>query len=142
MKATDISTFATTQLALLDRELQAELTETSSLTTECSPATLQRAGVALLNLSVSSQRTGLGGRTVLDLRLDPAIGQSELPEHGLRVGDIVGVQEMLGGSAKKKEKSEADKRGVDGVVVKVSTNSLNVALSKQEGEVPVGKLWM
>lgn len=140
--AVDISSFADTQLKLLSRELNAEVTATADLISQASPSALQRAGIAVLNLHISAQRTGLGGKTVLELELDPAIGRSELPEHGLRVGDIVGVRSQLGGSAKKQEKAKAEKDGVDGVMVKVSSSTLGVALDKEEAEVPSGKLWM
>jgi DNA polymerase alpha-associated DNA helicase A len=138
----DIPTFASTQLNLLSHELDAEVTHTAELIFGAAPATLQRAGIALLNLQIASQRTGLGGKTVLELELDPAIGKSELPEHGLRVGDIVGVRSQVGGSAKKQEKALAEKDGVDGVMVKVSSTSLAIALDKEEVDPPGGKLWM
>lgn len=140
--AVDISSFADTQLQLLSRELDAEVTATAELISQASPSALQRAGIAVLNLHISAQRTGLGGKTVLELELDPAIGRNELPEHGLRVGDIVGVRSQLGGSAKKQEKTKAEKDGIDGVMVKVSSNTLGVALDKEDAEVPNGKLWM
>lgn len=143
MAPTDISAFAIAQLALLDQELQAEREETSELTAQHSPAALQRAGLALLNLHIAAQRTGLGGKTVLDLAIDPAISTSgELPEHGLRVGDIVGVREQIGGAAKKKEKADADEKSVDGVVVKTGREVISVALDKEEADPPGGKLWM
>lgn len=142
MTPTDIATFATTQLELLERELQAELSETADLATQSSPSSLQRAGLAILNLNVSSQRTGLGGKTVLELCLDSAIGSSELPEHGIRVGDIVGLREHVGGLAKKQEKAESEKQGIDGVVVKTSASTIGVALDKDEADVPGGRLWM
>jgi len=141
MTPTDIATFATRQLALLDRELAAELSSTAQLASQSSPAALQRAGLAILNLCISAQRMGLGGKTVLDLQLDSAIG-AELPEHGLRVGDIVGVREQVGGAAKRKEKAEVEKKGVDAVVVKCTPAGLSVALNQEEAEVPAGKLWM
>jgi len=142
LKPIDILTFTNTQLTLLARELDAEVTETSTLLSSSSPAVLQRSGIAVLNLHIASQRTGLGGKTVLELELDPAIGRSELPEHGLRVGDIVGVRNQLGGSAKKTEKTQAEKDGVDGVMVKAGATTLCVALDKEEADVPAGKLWM
>lgn len=142
MVATDISTFATTQLDLLDKELQAELAETAELASASSPAALQRAGLAILNLTLSNQRTGLGGKTVLELELDSAIGSGELAEHGLRVGDIVGVQEQVGGSAKKKEKADSKRKGVDGVVVRTTSKKLSVALDKEDADVPGGRLWV
>lgn len=115
MKATDISHFATSQLSLLSSELQAELAETTLLTATHAPPVLQRAGLAILNLHVSSQRTGLGGKTLLELGLDPAVGGGELPEHGLRVGDIVAVAEQPKGAERKREREGAEKRGVEGM---------------------------
>lgn len=142
MAPIDIGSFASKQLALLEEELQAELAETSLLASQSSPAALQRAGLALLNLHVASQRTGLGGKTVFDLELDPAIGGRELPEHGFRVGDIVGIKEQIGGSAKKKDKNEADQQTVEGVVIKVQTICISVAADKEDADAPNNKLWM
>ncbi|KAL1639928.1 hypothetical protein SLS58_007516 [Diplodia intermedia] len=141
---TDIPTFAAAQLSLLDAELQAELAETSLLLSAHPPQTLQRAGLAILNLHISSQRTGLGGKTVVELELDPAVkgAGAELPEHGIRTGDIVGVQEQPAGSAKKKEKSDLKKSGVEGVVLRVSAATVAVALDKEDVDVPQGKLWL
>lgn len=143
---TDIPAFAARQLTLLTAELTAELAQTAHLASSSSPAALQRAGLAVLNLQIAAQRTGLGGKTVLELQLDPAIGSGELPEHGLRVGDIVGVREQVGGgggaAARKREKGEAERAGVDGVVVKCAAAGLAVALDKEEVDVPGGKLWM
>lgn len=141
MSPTDIPTFATTQLALLTQELDAELAESSLLTSALAPAALQRAGAALVNLNVSSTRTGPGGKTVLDLEPDSATG-GELPEHGLRTGDIVKVMEMVGGSAKKKEIGDSERKGVSGVVIRVQEAKVCVALDKEEAEVPSGRLWM
>jgi DNA polymerase alpha-associated DNA helicase A len=142
MKATDIPTFAATQLDLLDLELQAEVAESNTLIAQTSPTALQRAGAAIVNLNISSQRTGLGGKTVLDLDLDPAVGGGDIPEHGIRVGDIVGVQEQPSGSAKKKEKTDSQRNSINGVVLKVQPANVSVALDKEDVDVPGGKLWM
>ncbi|KAI9761255.1 MAG: hypothetical protein M4579_001175 [Chaenotheca gracillima] len=139
----DIQSFATTQLSLLDDELKAEVAENAILISQASPTALQRAGAAILNLTVSSQRTGLGGKTVLELELDSAIGGGgELPEHGVRTGDIVSVQEQPAGSAKKKEKGELKNKGVEGVVVKVTASNVSVALNKEEDDIPTSRLWV
>lgn len=144
MKAVDVPTFATSQLSLLSDELEAETEETALLTSTHAPSTLARAGLAILNLSVSSQRTGLGGKTLLDLELDPAVAgaSKELPEHGIRVGDIVGVAEQPKGAERKKEREGLEKKGVTGVVVKVQKESVVVALDKEDVDVPGGKLWL
>ncbi|CAJ0553549.1 Ff.00g120610.m01.CDS01 [Fusarium sp. VM40] len=139
----DIPTFATTQLALLDQELQTEINETSTLISNHSPTALQRSGLALVNLVVSGQRTGLGGRTVLELSPDAATGSSdELPEHGLRTGDIVLVAEQPAGSAKKREVKDLEKKGARGVVTRVTRGWVAVAIDEGKEEIAfTGRVW-
>ncbi|KAK7188101.1 hypothetical protein DPSP01_001642 [Paraphaeosphaeria sporulosa] len=146
-KPTDIPTFAATQLTLLDAELQAELAETNALLSSHTPTALSRAGLAILNLNVSSIRTGLGGKTVVELGLDPAVvGKGEkpdIPEHGIRVGDIIAVQDQPAGSAKKSEKRDLAKKGVEGVVLRVKRENIEIILDKEDADVPSGgKLWL
>ncbi|PPJ53322.1 hypothetical protein CBER1_00937 [Cercospora berteroae] len=144
MAATDIAAFAGGQLLLLDNELQAEVQETQLLTATYAPTTLQRAGLAVLNLTVSSQRTGFGGKTLLELGIDPAVAGdgAELPEHGLRVGDICAVAEQPKGAERKKEREAMEKHGVEGVVTRMNKTAITVALDKEEVDVPNGKLWL
>ncbi|KAF4467324.1 dna polymerase alpha-associated dna helicase a [Fusarium albosuccineum] len=142
----DVPTFASTQLVLLDQELQTEINETSTLISNHSPTGLQRAGLALTNLVVSAQRTGFGGRTVFELSPDAATSRAgadgELPEHGLRTGDIVLVAEQPAGSAKKREVRELEKKGARGVVTKVSRGWIGVALDEGKEEVAFsGRVW-
>lgn len=156
--------------SLLSLELHAETTQNALLLGAAPPPLLARAGLALLNLSITSYRTGLGGRTVLELGLDPALAPSAkdssnnhssglppLPEHGIRTGDIVRVGERPRDTAKKREVAEGKERGVEGVVVRVGERVVQVALGKEgkkggkeeddsagaglEG-LPDGKLWM
>ncbi|KAH0403264.1 DNA helicase, partial [Aureobasidium melanogenum] len=144
MPPIDIPSFADKQLKLLAAELNAELEETALLTATHAPSTLARAGLAVLNLSVSAQRTGLGGKSLIELSLDPAIAgtETQLPEHGLRVGDIVGVSEQPKGAEKKKERQDMEKKQIQGVVVKVLREIIVVALDKDEVDIPGGKLWL
>lgn len=137
MATNDIPTFAAAQLSLLDAELQAELEETSSVISQSSPATLQRAGLAVANLVVSSQRTGLGGKTVIELEPDSAVSGDRFQEHGIRTGDIIRVQEHSG---KRKDKDDAKK--ITGVVTRVRGCRLSVALDKEDEEVPAKRLWV
>ncbi|KAF2822158.1 DNA-binding protein SMUBP-2 [Ophiobolus disseminans] len=144
---TDIPSFAASQLTLLDAELQAELTETNALLSSHTPAALSRAGLAILNLNVSSIRTGLGGKTVVELGLDSAVvakgDKPDIPEHGIRVGDIVAVQDQPSGSAKKTEKRELVKKGAEGVVLRVRRENVEIVLDKEDADVPGGsKLWI
>ena len=63
MKSLDPAKFASSQLELLENERLAEVAEVSSAITSYSPSQLQVRGLALLNLIISSVRTGLGGKT-------------------------------------------------------------------------------
>ncbi|RMZ89049.1 hypothetical protein DV736_g3721, partial [Chaetothyriales sp. CBS 134916] len=149
------SAFFVTLRSLLDRELAAETAEASLLLTSTPPTVLARAGLAILNLTISSLRTGLGGRTVIELFLDPAVipkgSSGDLPEHTIRTGDIVRVGPKPGDGVKKKERSETEARGVEGVVIRVRERAVQVALGKEGGrdddalaEVPDGNqlLWL
>jgi hypothetical protein len=148
-----IQTFAATQLYLLAAEQQAEIDESSSLIASHSPTALQRAGLALNNLVVTAQRTGLGGKTVLELGPDPATSSrpvggkvsdgSELPEHGLRTGDIVLVAEQPAGSTKKREVKELEKKGARGVITKVTKSAVGVALNDDDrDDLGGGRMWI
>lgn len=139
----NVRDFAATQLSLLSQELQSEIDETASLITNHSPVNLQRAGLAVTNLVVSNQRTGMGGKTVLELSTDAATStNSELPEHGARPGDIVLVAEQPSGSAKKKEIKDLEKKGVRGVITRVQKESLGVALNEDKDDVGLnGRVW-
>lgn len=140
----DVPSFASTQLSLLDQELQCEIQETSTLISNHSPTALQRAGLAITNLSLSSQRTGLGGKTVLELSPDSATSTTgDLPEHGIRTGDIVLVAEQPAGSAKKREVKDLEKKGARGVVTKVTKGFVGVALDEGKEDAAFnGKVWI
>ena len=146
MRDIDIPSFAETQLSLLSAELAAETASTSTILSSNAPTVLARAGLAITNLTLSSQRTGLGGKTLLELEQDHAIGNDgEIGEHGIRVGDIVRVGEQpKGGEKKKKEKASMEGRGSEGVVVRVGNKGLQIALGDGDGEDELlgGRLWV
>lgn len=137
--------FFTTQLSLLQAEQQTEVAETSLLLSAAAPSTLARAGLAVISLTINSLKTGLGGRTVIEVALDPAYVSSSanksdknpskrsddaLPEHGIRTGDIVRLGEMPKASAKKKEASDLKGKGIEGVVTRVGERAIWVAAGK------------
>ena len=150
----DVPTFAASQLELLAAELAAEIAETSALVGAHAPTALQRAGVAITNLVVSAQRTGLGGKTVLELSPDsatttttsasrPGSESAELPEHGIRSGDIVLVSEQPAGSARKREVRELEKKGAKGVVTRVGRGFVGVALDDEgDAVMGMGRVWI
>ena len=139
----EIPTFATSQLDLLSAELAAETESTASLLASTSPTILARAGLAITNLVVSSQRTGLGGKTVLELEQDNAIG-GQIGQHDIRVGDIVRVAAQPKGNERKKEKAEIEGKGVEGVVIRIGQKGIQVALGKEDDEQDVwgSRVWV
>lgn len=62
-KVLDRDEFVSEQLSLLEKERLAEVAEVSDAISRYSPSQLQIRGLALLNLVISSVRTGLGGKT-------------------------------------------------------------------------------
>ncbi|KAJ5916148.1 hypothetical protein N7504_000163 [Penicillium tannophilum] len=143
-----IPSFAETQLQLLLHEHEAEVSSSSLATTAASvsPATrrtLQATGNALTGLILSQCRTGLGGRVVGEFAPDPAIassessdGQPRLGTHGLRVGDVVRVNDVSTGTkkvGKDKPKDGADVKGPEGVVTRVSDKAIWIAFGQRGG---------
>jgi DNA polymerase alpha-associated DNA helicase A len=70
------------------------------------------------------------------------VGEGELPEHGIRVGDIVIVSEQPAGSAKKREVKELEGKGSRGVVTRVGRSAVWAALDSEEDEVGMKRLWL
>jgi DNA polymerase alpha-associated DNA helicase A len=137
------TTFAQTQLSLLLAEQSAETAATTSLLRNVSPTSLARAGLAITNLVLSSQRTGLGGKTVLELEQDKAIGNDGIMgEHGIRVGDIVRFGAQPRGGERKKEKTSLEEKGCEGVVVRVANRGVQIALGEEKEEDLAGRLWV
>ncbi|KAF7585434.1 hypothetical protein BBP40_010947, partial [Aspergillus hancockii] len=119
--------FAETQQDLLLQEHEAEVSSSTLASTAASVSpstrrTLQATGYALTGLVLSQCRTGLGGRVVGEFGADAAIttknaegdngknGEPQLGAHGIRVGDVVRVNE-IGGAGKKVGKDKDKDRG-------------------------------
>ncbi|KAF7712969.1 DNA helicase [Penicillium ucsense] len=159
-----ISAFAEAQLQLLLQEHEAEVASSSLASTAASVSpstrrTLQATGYALTGLVLSSCRTGLGGRVVGEFTPDPAIaptgsnggdarnsdGQLRLGSHGIRVGDVVRVNNVSAGSGKKSGKDKdkgkdgkdggkgGAKGGPEGVVTRVSEKAVWIAFGQRGG---------
>ncbi|KAL1993661.1 hypothetical protein VTN49DRAFT_2330 [Thermomyces lanuginosus] len=151
--AISIPQFAQTQQALLLQEHEAEKLSSSLATSAAvtvSPSTrrtLQATGYALTGIILDQCRTGMGGRVVGDFCADPATantsesneGGPQLGAHGIRVGDVVKVMEIVSGSGRKAGKENKDKDrgkgpvGVEGVVTKASEKMLSVAFGQSGG---------
>lgn len=158
-----ISLFANTQLSLLADEHAADVSSSSLASTAASvsPATrrtLQATGYALTGLLLSQCRTGMGGRLVGEFVGDPAMAGSSkgrdkdeaggggqdgrLGAHGIRVGDVVRVNDISGGKkgGKDKDKDKKDSgagagKALEGVVTRVGEKGIWIAFGQRGGNV-------
>ena len=157
-----IPAFAAAHLALLTDELAAETALTSTQLATAAPAALGRAGLAATNLVLGARRTGLGGKTVLELEPDPALGgggprsangaTEDEPQHNLRVGDVVRVAPQPKGRERKREARALEARGADAVVTRVGRGAarggLEVALDREDeddgkqADALAGRVWV
>ncbi|KAM3579924.1 hypothetical protein VKS41_007642 [Umbelopsis sp. WA50703] len=127
-----MESFIDSQIELVAQERKLEVEDTARLLSACSPAQLQKRGVALVALRVASMRTGLGGKSLLELELaQPLTDPPRLPSHKIRTGDIVGLQEY------RKDKPLSQTL-LSGVVSKVTDTSVTIALSqdRDNDEIP------
>ena len=131
----DPAAFAASQLSLLAADLAADTAATAALLACLSPKLLARAGLAVTNLVLAGRRTGLGGKTVLALEGDGAVGGTAVggEEVGVRVGDVVGVR-------------KGERTVVEGVVVRVGGGrQVQVAVAEGAGEEELefgGRVWV
>ncbi|GAA5822704.1 hypothetical protein JCM10212_006515 [Sporobolomyces blumeae] len=86
-------------IALVELEQEAERVESHLLTSNCSLSLLQKAGLALINLSPSSSSSSSSGsasgpgRTLVELTREPAWHvEQRFPPHEFRVGDIARIR--------------------------------------------------
>ncbi|EQL32015.1 hypothetical protein BDFG_05737 [Blastomyces dermatitidis ATCC 26199] len=170
-----IQSFAQTQQQLLLAEHEAEVSS-SPLSTSIAQSggvsastrrTLQVAGYALTGLVLVNTRTGMGGREVGEFGVDSAIGSGarggkdgegaggggdggaeRLGAHGMRVGNIVRVEDVAAGArggagsgrAKGAKEEEGRKgRALEGVVTRVGERSVWVAFGGQGGAAGKGR---
>jgi DNA polymerase alpha-associated DNA helicase A len=116
--------------ALVAKERQCEIEQSTTILNTYSPKQLQGLGLALLNLRVSGMRTGMGGKSLVDL--ETAIGGMDLlPTHKFRTGDIVGIEKGDRAIKDAGGKNEAALVQVSGVVTRVTDQVVTVALKDE-----------
>ncbi|XP_071284263.1 DNA-binding protein SMUBP-2 isoform X1 [Agelaius tricolor] len=112
-------------LGLLRDEREAELAQSRAWQESVSLKELQRRGVCLLKLQVSSQRTGLYGRLLVTFQPRKRDSDTELPSNSFGPGDIVGLYESAG---------QGDPL-CTGVLTRVTPKAVTVALEEaRDGE--------
>jgi len=109
-------------LKCIDLERNADIEQTTFLLNSLPPKKLAAKGLAIINLNTESIKTGLGGRTILELRNDLGGNESEsLVAGDIRVGDIVKIDKIGSSNKKKHFKSEDNlDTSCEGVVTRIS----------------------
>lgn len=116
----------------LELEQKIDLDQTNAYLQTSSQKKLAKLGLAVLNLLIDNVRTGLGAKTVLELILDPALGDKELESGSIRVGDIVKLEKMT--------KSETDD-SLSGVITKVNNKMICVSVDENTNDENVLSLY-
>ncbi|GAN10114.1 DNA helicase protein [Mucor ambiguus] len=123
--------FIAHQIQLVETERKIDVEDTQRLLSAYAPIQLQRRGVALVGLKVTGMRTGLGGKSLIDLELaNPSILPPIFPAHKITTGDIVGLDEY------KKDRPSQKVGKWSGVVLRVTDARVTVALQELEEELP------
>lgn len=102
---------------------------------------LAKLGLAIVNLVIENLRTGLGGKTIIELGLDPALGSDKEIEMGsIRVGDIIKLDKMTspgGGkndSGKDGDGGDVDTSDLSGVVTKINNKAISISIDEDSND--------
>ncbi|KAL0062562.1 hypothetical protein AAF712_010601 [Marasmius tenuissimus] len=131
MSSSELSAFISRQRHLLALERAADLDRSRLLLTKCPPKQLERNGLALLGLTVSSVEVGLGGKVLVELGLEYGGTGAVFPPNEIRTGDLAKIE---GGSS---QETKEDDQGIEGVIYRISAARVVVALnSEREVDLP------
>ncbi|ODV77489.1 DNA helicase [Suhomyces tanzawaensis NRRL Y-17324] len=131
-------------------EQKSDVLLTNSYLESFSSKKLAQFGLAVVNLVVDNVKTGLGGKTLLELVVDPALKNNDDIQLGsLRVGDIVKLDKMSSAeSLKSKKAQENSSKGaspedesLDAVVIKTSSQSITISIEEDSTEDKVMNLY-
>lgn len=145
----------------INLELQSDLLLTNSYLTSYSPKKLNKLGLAVINLIVTNVKNGLGGKTIIELEIDPALksNETEIQMGSLRVGDIIKLDKMSNAntsetvqakkaqdnsSKKKKGNDEEENRqdeSLDAVLIKINSNAITISIEEDYPEEKVLSLY-
>ncbi|KAJ1961114.1 hypothetical protein IWQ62_003979 [Dispira parvispora] len=134
--------------SLITQEQSLDIEGTGELLRQYSPIHLQRLGLALVGTHITGWRTGLGGKTLVDLEPPTTAVDGVFPPHQLRAGDVVGLEASHAGQVTKGGRTPGRSRGgsakastsvggatstdgsgsLSGVVCRVKDNKLVISL--------------
>ncbi|CAK9435571.1 uncharacterized protein LODBEIA_P02980 [Lodderomyces beijingensis] len=124
-------------------EQQEDVAQTTSYINAYPPRKLAQLGLAIINLNIVNIRTGIGGKTILELQLDNAVSDGELSTSTMKTGDIVkiakmGKSEKSKNTKKKKQENEVeaseDDEALEAVVVKVTAQMITLSVDESTSD--------
>lgn len=117
----------------INLELQCDNVLTDSYLLKYTPKKLSLFGLAIINLTMTNMRSGIGGKSLIELSLDPAVSQpdEEIKAGTIRVGDIVQLNRMKNAAAKD---ADAESTALEGVVSRLSATSVTVSVEEDSSD--------
>lgn len=106
------------QLRLLSMERECEIREEEEMLSKYSHSELQKRGLALLNLSKSSLRTGLGGKMIVEFQHHQ---NPLLPSNSFSNGDAVNILSSSG---------QEEKEKTTGIVFRVNDYKISIVFKE------------
>ncbi|KAI5958095.1 hypothetical protein KGF57_002903 [Candida theae] len=119
------------------KEQEEDVAQTTEYINAYPPKKLAQMGLAVINLNISNMRTGIGGKTILEMQLDNAVSSGDLSSTSMKTGDIVRIAKMAGSERKKKrDDDEAGNKdeSIEAVVVKSSNQTITLSVDESTGD--------
>ncbi|KAI5963242.1 uncharacterized protein KGF55_003034 [Candida pseudojiufengensis] len=116
------------------KEQEEDVNQTSIYLNSYPPKKLAQLGYAILNLNITNVRTGISGKTILELQLDKSIANGEIDTSTMKTGDIVKIAKMIKESKKENKKKntdgdkDEDELAIEAVVVKVTNQQVTLSV--------------
>lgn len=132
---------ATSFINAINIEQKADLLATDEYLAKYASKKLAQFGLAVVNLIISNLRTGLGGKTLIELSLDSAVSNldDDINPGSIRVGDIVKLSKMDNKKTPSDEKENL--MDVEAVVTKVSSKFIAVAVDEDSSDEKILSLY-
>ena len=119
------------------KEQEEDVAQTTEYINAYSPKKLALMGLAVINLNITNMRTGIGGKTILEMQLDNAVSNGDLSSVSMKTGDIVRIAKMTKAERKKAKKEEETQdcdESIDAVVVKVSNQTITLSVDESTSD--------
>ena len=141
----DVEKFVATQLELVQVECAAEEQQTLTEQAESTLKQLESKGVALVSLTITEKRAGLGGRTLLTLERVRGGVVGPLPAHRFSNGDIVALRDTSVAGVPTQQRQDDRSAALESLLYSIRLSPCTAMQQKQCSEsciaAPKAKFW-